>query len=79
MMTAKSECSRLELTPHEGEEALALARLCSLGQDWDGTYSAARWYTRAAAPASEAQHLALGFGLMAAGRPGGSERASRDR
>ncbi len=64
MVTAKAECSRLEQTPHEGEEALALARLCALGQDWDGTYSAARWYTRASAPPEESQHLALGFGLL---------------
>ena len=64
MVTAKAECSRLEQTPHEGEEALALARLCALGQNWDGTYSAARWYTRASAPPGESQHLALGFGLL---------------
>ncbi|MGI4756521.1 MAG: hypothetical protein ACRYGF_06695, partial [Janthinobacterium lividum] len=61
---AKAECRRLEQTPHEGEEALALARLCSIGMEWDSTYSAARWYTRAAAPAGEATHLALGFGLL---------------
>ena len=64
MFTAKAECKRLEQTPHEGEEALALARLCSLGQDWDGTYSAARWYTRASAPAGEALHIDQGFALI---------------
>ena len=64
MTTAKAECKRLEQSPHEGEEGLAMARLCSLGQDWDGTYSAARWYTRESAPPAEAEHLPLGFGLL---------------
>ncbi|HEY9139236.1 MAG TPA: hypothetical protein VIM67_13260, partial [Terriglobus sp.] len=32
--------------------------------DWDGTYSAARWYTRKSAPPAEAQHLAMGFALL---------------
>jgi hypothetical protein len=63
-VTADAECKRLEQSPHEGEEALALARLCSVGMNWDGTYSAARWYTRRGAPASEAIHLATGFGLL---------------
>ncbi len=62
--TAKTECQSLEQTPHEGEEALALARLCSVGMDWDGTYSAARWYTRKSAPVEAAPHLAMGFGLL---------------
>jgi hypothetical protein len=62
--TANAECQRLEKNPHEGEEALALARLCSVGMNWDGTYSAARWYTRKGAPADEAPHLAIGFGLL---------------
>lgn len=61
---SKAACNRIEQTPHEGEEALALARLCSVGQDWDGTYSAARWYTRKSAPAGEAQHLTTGFALL---------------
>lgn len=61
---AKAACSRIEQTPHEGEEALALARLCSVGLDWDGTYSAARWYARKSAPAAEAQHLSMGFALL---------------
>jgi hypothetical protein len=62
--TANTECLRLEQTPHEGEEALALARLCAVGMNWEGTYSAARWYTRKSAAASEAPHLATGFGLL---------------
>jgi hypothetical protein len=62
--TANAECQRLEQNPHEGEEALALARLCSVGMNWDGTYSAARWYTRRSAPSDEAPHLAIGFGLL---------------
>jgi hypothetical protein len=61
---AKADCSRIERTPHEGEEALALARLCAVGWDWDGTYSAARWYTRASAPPEQATHLAVGFALL---------------
>lgn len=61
---AKAACSRIEQTPHEGEEALALARLCAVGLDWDGTYSAARWYTRRSAPSAEAQHLSTGFALL---------------
>lgn len=64
MVAAKDSCHRLEQNPHEGEEALALARLCSTGMEWDGTYSAARWYTRKSAPAAEATHLALGYGLL---------------
>lgn len=61
---SKAACSRIERTPHEGEEALALARLCAVGLDWDGTYSAARWYTRKSAPVAEAQHLSTGFALL---------------
>ncbi|MEK6398380.1 MAG: hypothetical protein V4734_09865 [Terriglobus sp.] len=61
---SKAACSRIEQTPHEGEEALALARLCAVGLDWDGTYSAARWYTRRTAPPAEAQHLSTGFALL---------------
>lgn len=61
---AKAQCQELEKTPHEGEQALALARLCSLAMDWDGTYSAARWYTRKSAPKEESQHLAFGFSLL---------------
>jgi len=61
---SKAACNRIEQTPHEGEEALALARLCAVGLDWDGTYSAARWYTRKTAPPAEAQHLSTGFALL---------------
>lgn len=46
MKTAHTECQRLEQSPREGEELYALARLCSLGQDWPGTYSAATRYLR---------------------------------
>ena len=49
-VAAKQECVRIEQTPHEGDEELALARLCTLGHDWDGAFSAARWYTRRNAP-----------------------------
>lgn len=61
---AKVDCARIEQTPHEGEEELALARLCSLGWDWDGAYSAARWYTRKSAPPEQATHLTTGFALL---------------
>lgn len=61
---SKAACNRIEQTPHEGEEALALARLCAVGLDWDGTYSAARWYTRRTAPPAESQHLSTGFALL---------------
>ena len=61
---AKVDCNRIEQMPHEGEEELALARLCSLGWDWDGAYSAARWYTRKSAPPEQATHLTTGFALL---------------
>lgn len=61
---AKDDCSRIEHTAHEGDEELALARLCALGRDWDGTYSAARWYTRKEALPADSQHLVAGFALL---------------
>ncbi|MEZ2348628.1 hypothetical protein [Terriglobus sp. RCC_193] len=61
---ANDDCNRIERTAHEGDEELALARLCALGRDWDGTYSAARWYTRSTAPPNESQHLSAGFALL---------------
>jgi len=61
---AKEDCNRIEHTAHEGDEELALARLCALGRDWDGTYSAARWYTRTTALPADAQHLSAGFALL---------------
>lgn len=61
---AKEDCNRIEHTAHEGDEELALARLCALGHDWDGTYSAARWYTRTTALPADSQHLGAGFALL---------------
>ena len=57
---AAGECARMETTAYEGEELLSLAKLCALGQNWNGTYSAALRYTRM----EEAAHLASGFGLL---------------
>ena len=61
---ARQECVRIEQTAHEGDEELALARLCTLGHDWDGAFSASRWYTRRNAPPEFQAHLATGFALM---------------
>jgi hypothetical protein len=44
---AGAACSRLEKTPFEGEELFTLARLCALGQNWPGAYSASLRYTYA--------------------------------
>ncbi|WP_047497630.1 hypothetical protein [Terriglobus sp. TAA 43] len=64
VVQAKDDCNRIEHTAHEGDEELALARLCALGRDWDGTYSAARWYTRREALPANSQHLVAGFALL---------------
>lgn len=61
---AKADCGRIEQTAHEGDEELALAKLCALGRNWDGVYSAARWYTRRSAPAEQATHLPVGYALL---------------
>ncbi len=61
---AKADCLRIEQTAHEGDEELALAKLCALGRDWDGVYSAARWYTRPSAPAEQAMHLPVAYALL---------------
>jgi hypothetical protein len=44
---ANAACQRIEKTPFDGEELFALARLCALGQNWPGAYSAASRYTHA--------------------------------
>ena len=57
---ALPECLRLQQAVHDGEEVFSLARLCSLAQQWPGTYSAARQYTQNAT----ALHRTEGFGLL---------------
>lgn len=57
---AAGQCELLQHTAYEGDELLALARLCALGQQWPSTYSAARRYTRDA----KAAHRIDGYGLL---------------
>ncbi len=57
---AAAQCTQLQKNPYDGEELLALARICALGQNWPGTYSAARRYSRDPTPA----HRTEGFALL---------------
>ncbi len=57
---AAVQCTQLQKTLYNGEELLALARICALGQNWPGTYSAARRYTRDSTPT----HRTEGYSLL---------------
>lgn len=59
--TAHDECVRLEKVAREDEELYALARLCAVGREWNGSYSAAVRYVRNL----KAPHFAQGYYLLA--------------
>jgi hypothetical protein len=48
--TAHRECEQLKRYPYQGEELFALARICSVGKDWDNAYSASSSYSRGNGP-----------------------------
>ncbi|QEE30942.1 hypothetical protein FTW19_24835 [Terriglobus albidus] len=61
---ASHECERLEKTAYEGEELFSLARLCGVGLNWPGAYSASVRYVRVEDGKPAPEHVAQGYYLL---------------
>lgn len=61
---ASHECERLEKTAYEGEELFSLARLCAVGLNWPGAYSASVRYVRMEEGKPVPPHVAQGYYLL---------------